>query len=323
MQLTLGDVIAQRHLLSPREAAALTLAVGREWDRQRARQGNCPLPDPAHIQLTSTGDICFAQLSSDTPADSNLTLSALLGHFLGLDEQRAPGHQIPGGLLITIAGRLGPMDLPSAQEDGFRSALRRFADDDPGVLAQVFDRVSQALAAERREAGTGASDTVRRGPDRRRQPPVVATLRRAVRDLERQTFEAKIAPRTGAPAALHAGPRHTTVAAMTAAAALILSVAGFFVGAASSPGSTSAPRFEPVTTATPLAETPTLASASTVPRVANVVSRVTPASTTRRHIASTIDRSRPRVQPAKKADGKQTTPFVGGSRAITWAQPTR
>jgi len=171
---------------------------------------------------------------------------------------------------------------------------------------------------------------VRRSPDRRRQPPVVATLRRAVRDLERQTFEAKIAPRTGAPAALHAGHRHTTVAAMTAAAALILSVAGFFVGAASSPGSTSAPRFEPVTTATPLAETatplaetPTLASASTVPRVANVVSRVTPASTTRRHIASTNDRSRPRVQPAKKADGKQTTPFVGGSRAITWAQPTR
>src|SRR5215203_1026985 len=98
MQLTLADVIAQRHLLSPREAAALTLAVGREWDRHRARHGDCFLPDPAHIQLTNTGDICFAEMSPDTPAHPNLTLSALLGHFLGLDEQRAPGQQIPGGL---------------------------------------------------------------------------------------------------------------------------------------------------------------------------------------------------------------------------------
>ena len=44
-QLSLADLLKQRVPLAPREAATLTLAVAREWDRLRTLRGPVALPD--------------------------------------------------------------------------------------------------------------------------------------------------------------------------------------------------------------------------------------------------------------------------------------
>lgn len=313
MKIPLTDVVAHRHLLSPREAATLTLAVGREWDRKRPRLGDHPLPDMTHIELSDAGNVSFAD-SIDTDASGG-TLSGLLGQLLGLDEPHAPRQPVPGGLLITIAGRLGPMQLPSSQEDGFRRALLRFADEDPGVLAKVFTRiVTERVAAEAEEAH-GRSAKVRRGPERRRQPPAVAALRRAVRDLERQTFEAKAsarANRLGAGRGVRTRRRLTEVL-VAGAVALLLSATGFLIGATRRPTALPEERVNEVRTQMQPARPPADASIQAVAPIRQPAKLAAPAPTPRLV----------RMTGRKKADNHLPVTFAGGSRAITWSRNTR
>jgi hypothetical protein len=318
MKIALADVINFRHLLSPREAATLTLAIGREWDRQRARHATGDLPDVAQIELNDAGDISFAENTPDPAVHGALTLSAILGHLLGLDEQDAPAQHIPGGLLITIAGRLGPLELPSSREDGFRSALLRFADDDPAVLVRVFDRIVGARAAAGPEVAQSRGSKVRRGPERRKQPPAVAALRRAVRELERQTFESRtVGTRLGrhAPAARSTGiNRRGTRAVVASTGALLLLLAGFLLGSVSIRTPTSTQEFTQLTT-----------EPSPSPRVVSTPARTVRQDGDRPASVKRITRAvhETRVQPRKK----QTTPphvtFAGGARTIAWSRPAR
>ena len=323
MRIALADVITYRHLLSPREAATLTLAIGREWDRERARHGDRGLPDTTHIELNDTGDISFTQLAPDSPVHGTLTLSAILGHLLGLDEQDAPPQHVPGGLLITIAGRLGPMELPSAREDGFRSALLRFADDDPAVLVRVFDRIVMAREATGAEAAQSRSAKVRRGPERRRQPPAIAALRRSVRELERQTFEARNGrTRVGrrGPAAIPVR-RRAFIAVAASTGALLLAVVGFLLGSVSMRTPTSTQQFTQIPDAPP-------------PVIQPVVTTPQPVTPVRKSVVGAKRTASARVVPARapqqvrnQGRKKPATPphvtFAGGSRGIAWSRPAR
>ena len=192
--VTLADVIIRRVPLSPREAATLTLAVGEEWDRQRALRGPVALPQIGAIQLHDSGDVSFLVTSRPFTGENSgaASLSSLLSRLLGLDEAEPPRQDVPGGLLITIAGRLGSMDLPAATDDGFRTALGRFADDDYSkIVAQVFSRTASARhpAADRSSRERRAA--VIPSPDRRRQPQIVTDLRLAIRELEHELFQAR------------------------------------------------------------------------------------------------------------------------------------
>jgi len=306
MKIALDIVIAHRHLLSPREAATLTLAVGREWDRKRARLGDRPLPGASHIELNAAGDISFAEPSAVARADGDLTLSGLLGQLLGIDDQQAPRQPIPGGMLITIAGRLGSMELPSSREEGFRNALLRFADDDPGVLARVYTRVVRARDAVDVELAQAPNAKVRRGPERRHLPPVVAALRRAVRELERQTFEAKVGR--------EARTRHRITKVLgAAAAALLLAATGFLVGSVSIPTPTPEKPVTKVRTEQPLVRSSADAS----------IRPITPA---RKAKAAPPSAARPRlvrVQQRKRVGNQPHLTFAGGTRGITWSQTSR
>jgi hypothetical protein len=46
VNVSLADVIARNELLSPREAATLVLAIGREWERSRGAHDHSPIPPP-------------------------------------------------------------------------------------------------------------------------------------------------------------------------------------------------------------------------------------------------------------------------------------
>src|SRR4051794_10000456 len=68
-RVNLADLIARRVPLMPREAATLTLAVAREWDRQRALHGPIALPHIGAIELTDHGSIVFLLLPPVTSDD--------------------------------------------------------------------------------------------------------------------------------------------------------------------------------------------------------------------------------------------------------------
>jgi len=183
MHVTFSDVLLQRGAITPREAATLTLAVGRAWDRQKSMRGDVGLPDASAIALHDNGQISF--LLTPGNGEGIASLSALLALLLGVDETDAPPQPVPGGLLITIAGRLGQMDLPSRKEEGFRASLVRFADENPDVLANVFWRVagsstSSASACESRRMADWISSryAARRPADSRRRPARTRSNRR-------------------------------------------------------------------------------------------------------------------------------------------------
>jgi hypothetical protein len=315
MRIALSEIISHRDLLSPREAATLTLAVGRAWDRTRARHGDRPLPNLTHIELSDAGEISFVEPPADAPVSGDATLSALLGHLLGLDEQQAPGQPIPGGLLITIAGRLGPMELPSSREDGFRSALLRFADDDPGVLATVFARIVKARDMVGSDVAPTRNARVRRGADRRRQPPAVAALRRAVRELERQAFEAKaISSRRNRLTSRSVLTRHRLTSALMGTAAVVLVIAaGFLIDGVRS--ATSPSEQQPTQTRS---ETAVVHPAPTLTVQPIAARSKTPSAKTPRRTSSRTSARQPR-----NAANQPHMTFAGGSRPITWNVTTR
>ena len=171
-QLSLADLMMQRVPLAPREAATLTLAVAREWDRQRTLRGPVALPDIGAITLHSGGEISFLIMPPASGSNDAAPLAALLGQLLGIDKAERLRRPIPGGLLVLIAGRLGQTELPSATPEGFRAALTRFAADDPALLSGIFWRVATAsrLTGSRRRGGTRDHPVT----ERRGQPQAVA-----------------------------------------------------------------------------------------------------------------------------------------------------
>jgi hypothetical protein len=188
-QLSLADLVVQQEPLAPREAVTLTLAVAREWDRQRALRGPVALPEIGAIALRSGGEISFLVMPPASGTSDAAALAALLGKLLGIDGADTVRRPIPGGLLIIMAGRLGQTELPSATTKGFCAALARFADDDPALLSGIFWRAAtRSRFAATRRRGDGRDHFV---PERRCQPPAISVLRREIRALEQRVFESQ------------------------------------------------------------------------------------------------------------------------------------
>src|SRR4051812_37121503 len=87
-RLRLRDMIAHRIALSPREAATLTLAVAREWDRRREVYAATILPDARAIVLHRNGEITFLTVTCAQPIDESVALSRLFSRLLGMDDGR-------------------------------------------------------------------------------------------------------------------------------------------------------------------------------------------------------------------------------------------
>jgi hypothetical protein len=271
------------------------------------------------MELNDNGEISFPDSADAAPADGPGSLSGLLGQLLGIDEHEAPRQHVPGGLLMTIAGRVGSVELPSSREDGFRSALLRFADEDPGVLLRVFDRIVTArkFDADANTQSAGSASKVRRGPERRRQPAAVAALRRAVRDLERQTFETRAVNTRARVAPVDLGSRHLGLAVAAAAGlALVVSVATLITGVTSRPVPTyRAPLI------TEMAMPPAVVQPAETPK--SVDRTPTKRQATRTESAAVLRSPRTRATRPKPPANPAHVTFAGGSRAITWAHPTR
>jgi hypothetical protein len=317
--VTVADIIRRRDVLTPREAATLTLAIGLEWDRYREMDRDVALPDTAAIALDETGEISFLQLAPAAVAGSNAAahLSSLLGGLLGIDQDERPSQPIPGGLLMSIAGRVGSVELPSANDVGFRAALVRFADPDP---ARVLRRLYWRAAAGRRRTDRRGALTLaasRRSPDRRRQPQAVTELRRVIRQLEKRAFEADHARvASAAPAPAHAARRERPWPRrmLAACAALLIAAAAFTMGArTAAPPST-------VASATPVAHDVRLESTPPAIQASPVVSRSAPALSR----AATSTAARPTTKRAVHVTRRpHPAAFAGGTRSISWMQTAR
>lgn len=190
--LTFADLIARRVPLAASEAAALTLAVARLLDVQRASGQRVRLPDDSWILLSSNGDVSIVEVHGSLEGDETAALSALLGRLLRLDERLPAGRHgvVPGGLLIVLARNLGHIHLPTTGPSAFRTALERFASHDPALLSSVFWRAASGRPDGRtaRNAAARRAESRLRG-ERRHRGPSAADLRRALREMEQELFE--------------------------------------------------------------------------------------------------------------------------------------
>jgi hypothetical protein len=304
VDLTFDDLIRRRALLSSREAAALVFAVGRERDRQRAAAGDMLLPPPGAIMLTPAGDIKFAAVRSAWDPDrGSQSLSSLLARLLGIDHDQAMRPRIPDGLLISIAGRVAPMDLASQHDDAFQSTLARFADPNPRVLRKVYWR----LSGGRRRSDRPSSVVPAAGADRRAQPHIVTALRREIRHFEREKFEASRSD------GLNGGRQpfwdRVGARAAVAAAAALAAVAVFIVWSMQRitppPVARATP---PIIVAPPSPISPAVSvvpAAVNLPAAARGTRRAAPSKTAARRPFDTT----PRPVPVS---------FIGGTRGIAW-----
>jgi hypothetical protein len=303
--------------LAPREAVTLTLAIAREWDRQRALHGPVALPELGGIELTDRGDVVFLIVPPRMDSEDARELSALLGRLLGINEGM-PRQRIPGGLLITMSGRLGSLPLPSATADGFRAALSRFADENPETLRAVYWR--SATRRYRELPGSPQAAVQPRQRDRRRRTnQQVAELRRSIRALEQQLFESR-GPRPW----YRLTERTSTHARRTAVAAVFaLCVGGGVVGSLMWPISPATPQPLPDTALTPppLPARPAVAVLdANTPAPPVVIASTTRVRTAPARVRTIATRQPPPPQSEAPAEEPQrpNVRFAGGTRGIAW-----
>jgi hypothetical protein len=298
----------------------LTLAVAREWDRQRALHGPTTLPHLAAIELTDTGGVVFLV---NPPADHDShdagALSHLLAQLLRINDD-APRQPLPGGLLITISGRLGNLELPSATAEGFRAALARFADDTPHALRGIYWRTMTARSKESRPHRRSASPT--RYKDRRATNAQVNELRRSIRKLEQHVFEwSEVAPQPSRGTRIPGWIAKPTAVAATVVLFIVsaFTLAGAWFLQPGGSRATTAPPMQTQSAATTDDSTPTVA-ATVTPAAAPV--RVVP--TSRRVAVSNSSRPRVNVRRVRDAEPSVRKPaavFAGGTRGIAWLTP--
>jgi hypothetical protein len=301
-RLTLADVIVRRVPMAPKEAATVTLAVAREWDRRRALHGPLALPDVAGIELTERGEVSFLILPPPGTVNEAAALAALLARLLGIDRD-SPRPPIPGGLLIAISGRLGNLNLPSATPEGFRAALARFADEDDATMRSVYWRSVTTARSGGRQRRVGPARI-----ERRAMAEQVSELRRGIRALEQRVFETEHRRPAGL---IPLAPTRRTI------------TAGLAVLAVTAVLTTSAMVFGP--------EVATVDSANTLPAVAerpatpSVEKAITPVAAPVRAPRTTSHKVRVRnrsasLQPSTSLPVKSPPrhAFAGGTRGIAW-----
>jgi hypothetical protein len=302
--LSLADLTLQRVALTPREAVAVTLAVAREWDRQRSLRGPVALPDVSAIRLHRTGDVSFAVIALGGTQDEARALSMLLGKLLAIDEPGAPRRPIPGGLMLTLAGRVGQVALPTATAEGFRAALLRFTDENPETLVALYQRAAASPLARTARPKPAERRRPRFG-ERRATPEQLHELRRSVRTLEEQVFTLK----GKGPAR---PPRRWLAAAGAVAAVLVL-----LAWAAPARVTREIPPLVPATRVA--ASTDTRPTVRTASASAHAPTATAPAPALRSRPARTAARTPP-ARPAASTSRRPAPHdvFAGGVRGITW-----
>jgi hypothetical protein len=308
--VTLADVILRRVPLTAREAVTLTLAVAREWDRQRAVQGPGALPDVACIQLRDTGAVSFQDSAGSTSATN--TLGSLLGRLLGTDETESSRHGAALGVMLKASGAAGTTEVPTVPDDSFRSVLARFAEADCArVVAAVVERTVN-IPAEQMVAVTSRARGYA-GPERRRQPRIVAELRLDIRELERELFALRSTPK---PAPVpSAKSRRMAVASFAVAGAACVLALLMVLPAQRNPA--------PVATGDPKSalsapvDVQLDSAATTEQRLAKPAAERTPVSARR------VKPAHSRVSSTTPARAQARPTFAGGARSITWLRDAR
>ena len=307
-RVNLADLLVRRVSLNPREAATLTLAVAREWDRQRTLHGPIALPEIAGIELTDSGTVVFLVVPPINSADDARALAELLGRLLGLDEER-PRRAIPGGLLITMTGRLGHLELPSATLSGFQAALGRFADEDPDALRALYWR---AASRRRIPRSVATPATRQRRRERRRVNAQVSELRRSLRALGQRAFEADPRPQT--PRLLRKGSRYVG-GAIAAVMLAVLTTGGLILtqSAPSAPVSAQT-RQAPLQRALATDAQRPVASAPLAP-IPHAPRRISAAAANDTRSRQAVAR---RARNAPVRDSSFSRSSAGGTRGIAW-----
>jgi hypothetical protein len=320
IRVTLSDVIHRRVALTAREAVTLILAVAKEWDRQRALKRDVSLPAVGAIQLDETGNVFFL-VTPGTPngqsKPSGETLSSLLGRLLGTDEAGTP-HPYAASL---AAAPGGSADIPAVPDESFRSVLTRFADDDYArIVASV---VARTKAAEAQSLDAPPARVRHAGPERRRQPRIVAELRLDIRQLERELFALRAASTRTPPVPPRTARRVTMRVMLGGAAACALALLTIFaiegnpLRAERSAAVGELPRSYASSdrVMTPVAISPMPAPIETSP-VADVAK--SSAARTDRPASTTQRRHRQITPSATRSQKRPAATFAGGARSIDW-----
>ncbi len=237
-RISFADLVATRVPLSCAEAVALTLAAA---DAVEERGGG-PLAADDCLVLSSTGHVALENVPNETgpydPTETTAGLAALTRRLLRLDDPDAGDRRqrAPGGLLVVLARSLRQIDLAPLPPAAFREALERFATPDTTTLAAVFWRAARMrMPAAARSAPAAVTpfnvDAVSpaAAPDERRHNmPSPSELRRYLREMERDLYEARAAAKpvayAPAPLPVHQGRsklRRTTVAAAATVAGAV------------------------------------------------------------------------------------------------------
>ena len=320
-RVTLADVILRRVPLTAREAVTLTLSVAKEWDRQRTLHGPVALPDAGAIHLHENGNVSILVTpGSSSEQTTGETLSSLLGRLLGTDEAGSPHLR---SALVTAPRGVDAADVPAVPDESFRSVLTRFADDDYSTLVGAIVARTVKASAESTLALTPERTRIHVGPERRRQPRIVAELRLDIRELEQELFALRAASQRPPSMGVKVNRRvavRTTLAAAAAGVLALLTIVAIernpmrsgtrAVDGLPGPGiATGSPELPAVSAPAP----------ATVDSSAAVVEGVRVVSTPRRSTA--IRRPLARRPPASRTaspPSHRSPPFPGGTRSITW-----
>jgi hypothetical protein len=275
--------------------------------------------------LTDSGAVAFL-VNPPAEGDSHdaAALSQLLTQLLGIDED-GPRQPLPGGLLITISGRLGSVDLPSSTAEGFRLALARFADDSPHALRTLYWRTVTSRSKKGRRVRKAPAAP--RQHERRASSAQVNELRRSIRKLEQRVFEWSAVPM---PATDHGGrnrmrTRAAVAAAMVLFVASVLTLTGaWFLQPDGMPDNTAAAPVQAQAEAVPTpVDRPAAVTATPVTAIATASGK--PAERPRRAVAPPRSRRIADVKRVRDGDEqsahKRTATFAGGTRGIAWLAP--
>jgi len=194
LQKTVADLIATGVAVTHAEAAALAVAVADAL----VAAGATRVPADDQIFLSSTGQLSLGNVTAVSEEDDTTTttqLAALVRRLLQLDDAASGDRRqrVPGALLVTLARSLQQIDLPPLPVAEFRDALARFGTPDATMLAAIFWRTARIRTP---------IDTARAQPlellpgraepgERRRHRPSPEELRRCLREIERELYEAR------------------------------------------------------------------------------------------------------------------------------------
>ena len=185
-----SDLPARRTLTSA-EVVDLVLAAVAAGNDARPGVEGLPLPGADRVLLHHDGRVTVE--APAPPGDDRqrmLAVAVLLRDLLSLDTRAAPERAaVPGPLLLLLARAFGTIDLPALSFEAFCQALSKFGSPASAASRQRLWEPPTA-AAIRRLPVAASPATPASVPERRRQDARAAALRRELRLLDRELFEA-------------------------------------------------------------------------------------------------------------------------------------